>query len=257
VSQLRTAQLRLVYSLLKPAVAMAARFHVPMRTFAELLRLSYFEVLRREGLSQAAVGERLGQTARHMRTLARKLKSDFFEAESEVGRVREVESEIARSRPTPKRLYESLPGWSKPEVDQALETLLAEGRVTRDKGHLETAARYLVLSSDKFHHRIDALNHFLSGMTRAVAQRLLFEDREQAMIKTISFVARPERFQELLRTLEANLRRDIAALEEDAQFEGEGQRYVLGLFAAKESAEAPETAEARAPDPATRERSRG
>ena len=43
------------------------------------------------------------------------------------------------------------------------------------------------------------------------------------MIKTISFVARPERFQEFLRTLEANLRRDIATLEEDAQFEGESQ----------------------------------
>ena len=56
---------------------MAARFHVPMRTFAELLRLSYFETLRREGLSQAAVGERLGQTARHMRTLASNTEQDL------------------------------------------------------------------------------------------------------------------------------------------------------------------------------------
>jgi hypothetical protein len=157
-----------------------------------------------------------------------------------MGLVREVESEIARSRPNPKRLHESWPGWSCTEFESALETLLAEGRVTREKNHLVTAARYLVLSSDKFHHRIDALNHFLGGVTRAVAQRLLFEDREQAMIKTISFVARPERFQELLRTLEANLRREIAALEEDAQFEGEGKRYVLGLFAAHEAAERPE-----------------
>jgi hypothetical protein len=214
-----------------------------MRTLSELLRLSYFEVLRREGLSQAAVGERLGQTARHMRTLARKLKSDFFEAESEVGLVREVENEIARSRPTTKRLYESLPGWSSADVDRALATLLSEGRVTRDKNRLETAARYLVLSSDKFHHRVDALNHFLGGVTRAVAQRLIFEERELAMIKTISFVARADRFRELLRNLEANLRRDIAALEEDAHFEGEGSRHVLGVFAAQETperAEAPE-----------------
>jgi hypothetical protein len=243
VSQISTAQLRLVYSLLKPAVAMAARFHVPMRTLAELLRLSYFETLRRDGLSQAAVGERLGQTARHMRTLARKLKSDFFEAETEVGLVREVESEIARSRPTPRRLYESLPGWSSGDVDRALATLVSEGRVTRDKNRFEIAARYLVLSSDKFHHRVDALNHFLGGVTRAVAQRLIFEERELAMIKTISFVARSARFQEFLRTLEANLRRDIAALEEDAQFEGEGKRHVLGVFAAEEGAERPDSPE--------------
>jgi hypothetical protein len=237
VTEIRTAQLRLVYSLLKPAIVMAAQFHVPMRTLAELLRLGYFEVLRRQGLSQAAVGERLGQTARHMRTLARKLKSDFFSAETEIGLVREVESEIARSSPTLERLHASLPGWPEAAVDRAVQTLLAEGRITRDKKRLASAARYLVLSSDKFHHRIDALNHFLGGLTRAVAQRLIFEERDEAMVKTISFVARPERFRELLKSLEANLRREIAALEEDAQFEGEGRRYVLGIFAATELAD--------------------
>lgn len=213
---------------------MAARFHVPMRTLAELLRLAYFEVLRREGLSQAAVGERLGQSDRHMRTLARKLKSDFFAAEAEVGLVREVESEVSKSSPTPKQLYASLPGWSEEEIERALATLIEEGRVVRDKTRLKTAPRYLVLGSDKFHFRVDALNHFLGGVTQAILQRLIFEERDEAMIKTISFSARPARLMELLRELEANLRRDIAALEEDATFEGEGQRYVLGVFAGKE-----------------------
>jgi hypothetical protein len=213
---------------------MAARFHVPMRTLAELLRLTYFEILRRQGLSQAAIGERLGQTARHMRTLASKLKGDFFAAEREIGLVRDVENEVARSSPTPKALYASLPAWSTAEVDDAVSTLLAEGRIVRKKTRLELSPRYLVLSSEKFHHRIDALNHFLDGVTRAIAQRLIFEERERAMVKTISFVARPAKFEELLRTLEANLRREIAVLEEDAQFEGEGKRYVLGVFAAND-----------------------
>jgi hypothetical protein len=242
LSELRTAQNRLVYSLLKPAVSMAARFHVPMRTLAELLRLTYFEILRGQGLSQAAIGERLGQTARHMRTLASKLKGDFFAAEREIGLVRDVENEVARSSPTPKALYASLPAWPAADVDDAVSTLLAEGRIVRKKNHLEISPRYLVLSSDKFHHRIDALNHFLDGVTRAIAQRLIFEERDQAMVKTISFVARPAKFEELLRTLEANLRREIAVLEEDAQFEGEGKRYVLGVFAAKDEKDEPEPA---------------
>ena len=228
---------------------MAARFHVPMRTLAELLRLNYFEVLRREGLSQAAIGERLGQTARHMRTLASKLKSDFFTAEREVGLVREIESEVARSSPTAKSLYASASGWASADIDEALETLLAEGRIIRKKGRFEIAPRYLVLSSDKFHHRVDALNHFLDGVTRAVAQRLIFEERDRSMVKTISFVARPGKLEELLRTLEANLRREIAVLEEDAQFEGDGRRYVLGVFAASDQPEPPPAAEAaEAPD---------
>lgn len=218
---------------------MAARFHVPMRTLAELLRLTYFEILRREGLSQAAIGERLGQTARHMRTLASKLKGDFFTAENEVGLVREVENEVARTAPSARALYAALPGWPSAEIDGAVETLTAEGRIVKKKGHFETAPRYVVLSSEKFHHRIDALNHFLDGLTRAIAQRLIFEERDQAMIKTISFVARPPKLEEMLRTLEANLRREIAVLEEDAQFEGEGKRYVLGVFAAKDEPDLP------------------
>jgi len=226
---------------------MAARFHVPMRTLSELVRLNYFEVLRRQGLSQAAIGERLGQTARHMRTLASKLKSDFFTAEREVGLVREIESEVARSNPTAKGLHASASGWPAAEVDQAVETLLAEGRIVRNKGRLEIAPRYLVLSSEKFHHRIDALNHFLDGVARAIAQRLIFEERDRAMVKTISFVARPGKFEELLRSLEANLRREIAVLEEDAQFEGEGRRYVLGVFAASDQPEPASAADAPAP----------
>jgi len=223
---------------------MAARFHVPMRTLAELLRLTYFEILRREGLSQAAIGERLGQTARHMRTLASKLKGDFFTAEREVGLVREVENEIARSGPTVRALHAALPGWAPAEIDGAVETLNAEGRIVKKKGRFEIAPRYLVLSSEKFHHRIDALNHFLDGATRAIAQRLIFEERAQAMVKTISFVARPAKLEEMLRTLEANLRREIAVLEEDAQFEGEGKRFVLGVFAAKDEPDASPVADA-------------
>lgn len=230
---------------------MAARFHVPMRTLAELLRLNYFEVLRREGLSQAAIGERLGQTARHMRTLASKLKSDFFAAEREVGLIREIESEVARASPTAKALYASAGAWAPAEIDQALETLLAEGRIVRKRGRFELAPRYLVLSSEKFHHRVDALNHFLDGVTRAIAQRLIFEERDRAMVKTISFVARPGKFEELLRTLEANLRREIAVLEEDAQFEGDGRRYVLGVFAASEQPEVVPAADALDPPEAS------
>lgn len=222
---------------------MAARFHIPMRTLAELLRLTYFEILRRQGLSQAAIGDRLGQTARHMRTLASKLKGDFFAAEREVGLVREVENEVARSGPTPRALYAALPGWPPEEIDAALETLLGEGRIVKKKAHFEMAPRYMVLSSEKFHHRIDAVNHFLDGATRAIAQRIIFEERDQAMVKTISFIARPARFEELLRSLEANLRREIAVLEEDAQFEGEGRRFVLGVFAAKDEPDAATAAE--------------
>jgi hypothetical protein len=235
VAQVREAQLRLIYSLLKPVVRAAARFHVPMRTLAELVRLAYFEHLHRhEGLTQTESARRLGQTDRHMRSLARKLRSDFFAAEHEVGVVREVENAIAAARPKAEALPALLAHVEPAELDRALALLGQEGRIELGAdGRLQAPARYHVLSSDRFHHRIDALNHFLDGMYRAVLHRLVFDEREGSMIKAISFSATPSSLQAFLARFEGELRREIAALEEEAQFAGEAEsRYTLGVTVA-------------------------
>jgi hypothetical protein len=239
VPQVRKAQLRLVYSLLKPAVRAATRFHVPMRTVSELVRLAYFEHLQREGLTQAEIGRRLGQTDRHMRSLAKRLKGDFFEAEHEVGVVRELENLIASARPRASELRAKLPGADGEELRRALAALEAEGRIERSAdGRLQAPARYHVLSSEQFHHRIDALNHYLDGMYRAVLHRLVFDDREEAMVKAISFSALPEGLRAFVARLEGELRRDVAALEEEAQFAGKEEgRFTLGITLAPQERE--------------------
>ncbi len=95
---------------------------------------------------------------------------------------------------------------------------------------LEISGKYVLLSSDKFSQRIDALNHFLDGAYRAAIARLVFDERDEAMIKTISFSALPEALRAFIRELEGGLRRDIAVLEENAAFEATGERrYTLGL----------------------------
>src|SRR5512134_1051137 len=97
---LRETQLRFVYSLLKPAVRAAARFRLPIKTLVELVRLAYFEHLARQGLSTAEIAARLGQTTRHMQSLARRLETDFFRAERGAGLVREVEAFVAAGEPS-------------------------------------------------------------------------------------------------------------------------------------------------------------
>jgi hypothetical protein len=52
------AQLRLAYSLLKPAVRLAARFHIPIRALVDMLRLAYFELLSQQWLTQAQIARR-------------------------------------------------------------------------------------------------------------------------------------------------------------------------------------------------------
>ncbi len=228
-----STQLRLVYSLLKPAVSAASRFRIPMRTVSELTRLAYYEHLRRSGLSQGAIGKRLGQSERHMRSLEQRLKGDFFEAEKEVGLVREVENELAREQLSNEQLHQALSSWETTEIDAALEELRSEGRVeTSESGRLRLSKRYVLLASDKFHHRIDALNHFLSAMYRALTHRLVHDNRETAMLKTITFSAPREHLIEFTQQLEAEIRLKIAALEEQGEFLGETERYSLGLLLA-------------------------
>jgi hypothetical protein len=224
------AQLRFAYSLLKPAVRAAARFHIPIRALSDLLRLAYFELLVQEGLTQAQIARRFGQTERHMRSLARRLRSDFFAAEQEVGIVREVENLIGAVSPTDAELKRKLRPIPPAQLEDVVALLIAERRVVRQEGKLTTSKRFVLLKSEKFSQRIDALNHFLDGAFRAAIARLVFDERDQAMIKTISFSAIPQDLTAFIRRFEGELRREIAALEETAQFsQEEGARYTFGL----------------------------
>ena len=227
----REMQLRLIYSLLKPAVRAAARFGVPIRSLGELLRLAYFEHLSREGMSMTEIARRFGQTPRHMRSLAQRLKSDFFRAERDIGLAREVEALVAAREPTRAEAVAALPTWDAAEVELAIDELCGEGRVeAAPDGRLRMAQRYVVLKSDEFHHRVDSLNHLLDGTYRAVLHRLVFDNRRTALTKTISFSALEESLVAFVQRLEGELRRELAALDEDATFRGEAdRRFTLGI----------------------------
>ena len=202
-----------------------------MRTVSELVRLAYFEHLQREGLTQLEIGKRFGQTDRHMRSLAKRLKGDFFAAEQDVGLVREIENWVAASRPKLDELSAKFPDVEAAELDRAVTVLTNEGRIELGADErLQAPARYHVLSSDQFHHRVDALNHFLDGMYRSVLHRLVFDDRDGSMVKAISFTAIPSSLQTFMTRFEGELRRSIAALEEEAEFQGRTDaRFTLGV----------------------------
>lgn len=231
---LRETQLRFIYSLLKPAVRAAARFRLPIKTLVELVRLAYFEHLARQGLSTAEIAARLGQTTRHMQSLARRLETDFFRAERAAGLVREVEAFVAAGEPSDAELLSRFASWPATDVAAAIALLVREERIERtDAGRLRTAQRYVVMRTDEFHHRIDSLNHFLDGTYRAVLHRLLFDNQTTAMMKTISFSALPDDLVRLLRKIEAELRVELGAMDERATFAGQADsRFTLVLASA-------------------------
>jgi hypothetical protein len=120
------------------------------------------------------------------------------------------------------------------EVRRAVESLVAEGRIERrSDDRLGPGRRYAVLSSAQFRHRIDALNHFLAAVDRAVTERLVEDNRRTAMIKTISFSASADELVASLARFEGDLRREVSVLEESAVFAGrEGERYTFALLLA-------------------------
>jgi hypothetical protein len=221
---------RLVFSLLKPAVRAAAHFRVPIRALVELVRLAYLEVLARdEGLSKADIAARFGQSDRHIRSLASRLESDFF-APEEIGLARTIEAALGPEGTPRDEVYRRFSQWSTEEVDRALAELIRDGRTVERDGRLSLTSRYVILRSDKFPHRIDALNHFLDGAYAAVLHRLVYDDRKTSMIKTLSFSAIPEELAALAARLEAHLRRDVSELDEHAAFEGRTEsRFTMSI----------------------------
>ncbi len=226
----REGQPRVIYSLLKPAVRAAASFRVPIRPLLDLLRLAYFEHLHRQGMSLDEIAAQFGQTPRHMRSLAQRLGGDFFAAERDEGLARELEAMTATTR-TPAELHALLPAWSPSEIEAALARLVADGRIERgDDGRLHAAQRYVVMRNEQFKGRIDSLNHFLDGAYRAIMHRLVRDDRERALTKTISFSASAADLKAWIERLEGELRRDLAQIDEAAEFAGlADQRFTLTL----------------------------
>jgi hypothetical protein len=230
----REKQLRLIYSLLRPALELAARFNVPIRTLSDLLRLAYYETLAKQGLEQQEIAARFGQTPRHMRTLAQRLKGDFFAAEHEIGLVRAVEEAVALGARTEGAIRRGVRPASSEDVAHALETLLAENRIETDEtGEFRTGTRYAVLASEQFTHRVDALNHFLDAALRAIVQRLVYDERQTAMIKTVSFSADPAELRTFVDRLEGDLRREVSRLDESATFRGIVDRFTFALTLAR------------------------
>ena len=71
-------------------------------------------------------------------------------------------------------------------------------------GKLTISKKYVLLGSENFVHCIDALNHFLDATYRATMARLVLDERDEALMKTISFSALSTELREFVRKLEGD-----------------------------------------------------
>lgn len=218
-------QRRLVYSLLRPAARLSRLFRLPLKTLEELIRLAYFEELRRGGaVPQSEVARVFGKSLRTVVQLEREYRDDFLAPAHEVERTRRVEDALEGG---PLRAAEVAGRLGEPadEVRCLLEGLAAAGRVARDADDRYVLNRAFVsLVRDEIGARVDGLHHQLDVVTAAVVTRFL-DGARPTVARTLSFVAAPEDVERLGQTLARAFREACGAAEDAALHKGGHARF--------------------------------
>ncbi|MCB9663325.1 MAG: hypothetical protein H6732_04375 [Alphaproteobacteria bacterium] len=219
---------RLVFSLLKAAVRIAARVELPLTRFQDLVRSAYFlEYRRRFPRDLATVADKLGVSLRTAGTLNRSLTDDFFAPETRVEPVRQVTSALVGEPMDLPNLVVST-DLDEAEVRRAVKHLVEVGWVeARADGTYALSGSFRSYVAEDLARRVDAVNHQLTVIAESVWTRFVHGDDGAAAARTWAFLARPEDVQELIARTLAHLRSEAVALEEQALADGSGRRFAM------------------------------
>jgi DNA-binding transcriptional ArsR family regulator len=216
---------RLVYSLLKAAVRVAARSRLPMAELVDLVQLAYFEEVRRHHPRElGVVADALGLSLRSVGTLNRRLKRAFFAAEQAVQPARRITSLLLDGPRSAAELERQASELEPSQVRRALDLLRQEGWVERSGRRFSLRTRLRSFVDEELSRRIDALNNQMEIIASSVWARFL-DRSEGASGRTWVFAARPADIQAFIAETIRTLRHGAIDLEEAALAEGAFARY--------------------------------
>src|SRR5436190_3187854 len=127
---------RVVYSLLRAAVRVGFRLHLPLSQMVDLLEMAFFQEAREtRGLELAQIAKLFGRSLRTITTLNQRFRGDFFAPEHEVQLRRDLAAALAAQPRTEAELRES---FDRPEaeISAAIEDLVRGRRILRDGDQL-------------------------------------------------------------------------------------------------------------------------
>lgn len=222
---------RLVYSLLRAAVRVAARFRMPMDRFVQLSQVAYFEEHRhRAPKDLARVAQALDLSLRTAGTLNRRGKKDeFFRPEREIEPLRRVAAALKRGPKTQRALEQSLTDIEPPQLQRALEVLLENEWVEQQGQRYALRSGIRSYVHDDMGRRIDGLNRQMDVLASSVWARFVTQDERPGLGRTWVFSAREEDLAPMFEKTVHNLRHQAIDLEEKALKEGGGQQYGITI----------------------------
>lgn len=180
---------RVLYELLGPAARIAAEFGVPARELVRLLENAHFREVRRRSPTLRDAAERLGISARTAERLSKQSRETFVLPELEHHLPRRIEFLLAAAPMSAARLVQVLRDVEESDVLQALDVLIADGRVNSSGDRTVTyqpAKGVRSLPRDTWTARVGALGSFGENLSNAVWGRFFAND-PASFARTLSF----------------------------------------------------------------------
>jgi hypothetical protein len=207
------------YALVSPLARLARFESARLDELADLVEMAYFHELRRAGLRLREIAERLGISPRKAALLSKRLKRNFLRPDDEVGLARRLEVILWAEPQSEAQLCRALPAEDPGDVGRALETLVAQARVRRERaGRRDVYVREEVhahLVGGVLASKLDALQNLLTNLAHVVHARF-FADDARAFARTITFRVR-ERDLPRLEQAYRDLWQLVTELEADAR----------------------------------------
>ena len=224
---------RVVYSLLRAAVRVGFRLHLPLSQMVDLLQMASFQEAREtRRLDLAAIAALFGKSPRTITTLSQRFKSDFFAPEHEVQLRRDLAAALATRPRTEAQLRESFRERSDAEITAALEDLLRGRRILREGDQLHRNPEdHDFFDETNLVGRIDGLNRQMDVLADTVWRRLIEPEGGAAAARSYVFAARDDEFDALVRDVLAVLQTRAIAADADAQDKGSGKRRGITIAA--------------------------
>ena len=223
---------RVVYSLLRAAVRVGFRLHLPLAQMVDLLEMAFFQEAREtRGLELAQIARLFGRSLRTITTLNQRFRGDFFAPEHDVQLRRDLAAALAARPQTEAELRES---FDQPEsvITAAIEDLVRGRRILRDGDQLRRNPEdHDFFDETNLVGRIDGLNRQMDVLADTVWRRLIEPEGGTAAARSYVFAARGDDFDALVADVLAVLQARAIAADASAQEKGSGKRRGITIAA--------------------------
>jgi hypothetical protein len=222
---------RVLFSLLGPAVRMAERYRVPLKSLSNALELAYFHQLRSSGRKLKEITPILDVGSRKGAELSRKMKSLFFEPERAAGVPRQIEHMLWPGPLSEARIKQLL-GVGADEVDAALDGLVDDGRAEREEITRKNGSKAMVyrlvrsssrLVGSSWVARVDGLNWLLRAVANVIEARFFGESDDEAFARVVTVHLLPHQKERLVRLYEDVIWPVLSELDREAEGDEEAE----------------------------------